>query len=104
MYDMCQEVLEKQTNIEKSNKEIVEKLRLTDEKLESIQFQLKADKIDETIAISSNSLDSEDSVKTTSSSDSSQEMVNLIYLCPRSLFVDFRFYVKLCQRLENTLC
>ncbi|EFP09884.1 hypothetical protein CRE_21325 [Caenorhabditis remanei] len=75
MYDMCQEVLENQKNIEKSNKEIVEKLRLTDEKLESIQFQLKADKVDETTAISSNSLDSEDSVKTTSSKDSSQEMI-----------------------------
>ncbi|KAF1767456.1 hypothetical protein GCK72_007415 [Caenorhabditis remanei] len=75
MYDMCQEVLEKQTNIEKSNKEIVEKLRLTDEKLESIQLQLKSDKIDETTSISSNSQDSEDSVKTTSSSDSSQAMI-----------------------------
>ncbi|KAF1767454.1 hypothetical protein GCK72_007413 [Caenorhabditis remanei] len=70
MYDTCQEVLENQKNM---NKEIAEKLRLTDEKLESIKLQLKADKVDETTAISSCSID--DSVKTTSSSDSSQAMI-----------------------------
>ncbi|EFO88845.1 hypothetical protein CRE_06638 [Caenorhabditis remanei] len=75
VYNACQEVLEKQKNIEKSMTEIVEKLRLTDEKLESIQLQLKSDKIDEATSISSNSLDSEAPVKATSSSDSSQEMI-----------------------------
>ncbi|EFP09908.1 hypothetical protein CRE_21327 [Caenorhabditis remanei] len=68
VYKMCQEVLENQ-------KSIVEKLRLTDEKLESMQLQRKAGTIDETTSITSNSPDIEDSAKTTSSSDSSQAMI-----------------------------
>ncbi|KAF1766878.1 hypothetical protein GCK72_006836 [Caenorhabditis remanei] len=68
VYNMCQEVLENQKNM-------VEKLRLTDEKLESIQLQLKSDTVDETTAISSKTLDNKDSVKATTSSDSSQKTI-----------------------------
>ncbi|KAF1766899.1 hypothetical protein GCK72_006857 [Caenorhabditis remanei] len=68
MYDTCQEVLEKQKNI-------VEKLRLADEKLESIQLQLKSDIVDKKTAISSNSPDNKDSVNATTPSDSSQKTI-----------------------------
>lgn len=82
VHNMCKELLKKQNNIEKSNIEIVDKLRMTNEQLESIKLQLKSDIINEKTDLPSKTPGIESLVETATQ----------------------RLQVTLCQLMENTLC
>ncbi|EFP09809.1 hypothetical protein CRE_21329 [Caenorhabditis remanei] len=75
VHNMCQELLEKQKNLEKSNMEIVEKLRLAEEKMEKSSkdlglIKLKIDTIEQSLTneTSSESSDNNDAINSTTSS------------------------------------
>ncbi|KAF1767535.1 hypothetical protein GCK72_007494 [Caenorhabditis remanei] len=75
IHNMCQELLEKQKNLEKSNMEIVEKLRLAEEKMEKSSkdlglIKLKIDTIEQSLTneTSSESSDNNDAINSTTSS------------------------------------